>query len=217
MHEISYIKKWKKWAPRSFCKNRNFNNILKKKNKNINDNNVSKEKMLFNIKEIYNEGFLKGKKIGHKIEHKKFYIYKKKKKLEIKKIKSLFLSLKKSIKSIDSYMSIKIVKIFFNIIKRNSKIFNNISTKKLIKDVKKYLYKECSFLHNLTFKFNPIDLKLIKKKFIKFFKFKNWILISDKNVSKGECQIISPEININFTNTDNWNNLYRIFLLEKNS
>ncbi|WP_343184087.1 FliH/SctL family protein [Buchnera aphidicola (Ceratovacuna keduensis)] len=210
MYKSFYIKKWK---PNSFSKN--DNNILKKNNSNFNNKKIIENKKLLE-EEIYNKGFLEGKKIGHRIELKKNNFYRKKKKIEIKKIKNLFLSLQKSIKSIDSYVSIKIVKIFFNIIKDNNKIFNNNGTRKLIKNVKKYLCKECIFLNNLTFKINPKDSKIFKKEIVNFLNFKNWVLVKDNNISKGECEIVSPEINVNFTNVDNWNSLYRIFLLEKN-
>ncbi|WP_343154830.1 FliH/SctL family protein [Buchnera aphidicola (Pseudoregma panicola)] len=214
MHKLFYIKKWKKWNANSFSKN-NDKNFFKKNDKSF-DNKIVKKKKKLEKEKIYNIGFKKGKEIRCKKEFKKKYLHNKKNKLEIKKIKSLFLSFKKSIKSIDSYISVKIVKIFFNIVKKNNKIFNNGKTKKLIKKVKKYLFKECIFLNNLTFKINPKDSKLVKKNIINFLKFKNWMLIEDSNISVGECEIVSPEINVNFTNTDNWDNLYRIFFLEKN-
>ncbi|WP_343191877.1 FliH/SctL family protein [Buchnera aphidicola] len=222
MYKLSYKKKmekWKKWNPDYLCLNKNdFKNVKNKKN-NIKDNmskslhkdDLVENKILEENKIAYKKGFFEGKIVGNKLGSEKFFLYKKCLKKEKIKFKNLFFNLKKSIKSINTYVAFKMIKILFNILKKNNRFFKNKNYKKIIYDVKKCLNKEYNFLNNLNFKFNPKDFKFIKKKFLNFFKFRKWILIPDEKISIGECEIFSSEININFTSLDNLNHLYRAF------
>ncbi|WP_343189137.1 FliH/SctL family protein [Buchnera aphidicola (Chaitoregma tattakana)] len=215
MYKLLNSKQWKKWNADSINTEKN-NTIVKKKNvTDLSRNSYLESERLIIEKISYDKGFKSGKKVGYDLGYKQFNLFKKEINDSKKKIEKIFLNLSKSIESIDSYVSIKIVKVLFSVLKRNNKFFSN-NTNRLIQIVKKSLRKELFFLKNLNFLVNPTDFSIIKKSFRNCFKFNNWTLISDNKIASGECKIFSSEMNIDFTNSDTWDNLYRIFLFEKN-
>ncbi|WP_343188265.1 FliH/SctL family protein [Buchnera aphidicola (Ceratoglyphina bambusae)] len=216
MIKLFYNNEWIKWNPKDCFSDNKKNSINKIKVKTEKESKILKNNFLLKRKNIYNKAFLKGKEEGYKLGIKKYILFKKNNKKKNKKIDKLFYNLKKSINSIDSYISIRLVKALFSILKNNNNVIIKKKSKNLITKVKKYLYKEFMFLNNFNFIVNPKDINIVKKHFKIFFKYKNWTLISNNNVCRGEFKIYSPEINVNFTNSDCWNHLYRIFLVEKN-
>jgi len=222
----SNFQKWKKWNPKEIS-----NTDTKKINKN---KKPSTEKKLFkdsifkkNLKKInkpfdelsktnYDRGFKDGKILGHQLAHKELSEIIKKKKKGLEQLNSLLKSLYSSISILDSKISSHVVHTILKIVKKILGKNPSLNNNSMIKKIKYAIRTELQEYINLRFYINIHEADFIKKHFKSYIKNYKWEIISNENISIGECKIVHKKGSILISAKKSWKELQKNLSLKEN-